>query len=129
MTDEESDYLERHGAVTNPVYPDNEESRVAEDFREALAEQRRRDCARIFESEADLIFSNRTERVAHMQASVAIAILKGNLDVGGIADHFRVTWTRLNRLPGRWPKTRLFVSRPMNKASAGILSPPNFTAP
>ena len=85
MTGEVAEYLERHGAVTGPVYPDDEAPSADENFREALTEQRRGDCARIFESAEDLIFEP-DRRVAYMRVSGAIAILRQDLNVGEMAD-------------------------------------------
>jgi DNA-directed RNA polymerase specialized sigma subunit len=42
-----------------------------------------------------LIYSGRTDRVQHMHASIGIAILKNDLNLREIADHFGITQERV----------------------------------
>jgi hypothetical protein len=45
-----------------------------------------------------LLLSARTDRVRHMRASVAIGILKNNLNLSDIARHFKVTPERVTQV-------------------------------
>ncbi len=44
---------------------------------------------------ASMLLSARTDRVRHMRASICLAILKGQLNVGEIAEHFGVCAQRV----------------------------------
>jgi len=53
---------------------------------------------RALEAAVQLLLSARTDRVQHMRASVALAILKGDLNLGEIASHYRVTGERVRQI-------------------------------
>jgi hypothetical protein len=90
MTRKESDFEESQAGSVDFKYPDDEPEPDSADLRTIQRQS--------FESAIKLLLACRTPRVQHMRASVAIAILNGDLKVSSIASHFSVTVQRVRRV-------------------------------
>jgi DNA-directed RNA polymerase sigma subunit (sigma70/sigma32) len=80
---------EQYGSTSDSCFDDPDP--------ESLKPDRDRDI-KAAEFAINLLLSARTDRVRHMRASIAIALLKNNLNLGEIAKHFGITSERVTKV-------------------------------